>query len=403
MNVSQLEWIITLGVTIAVLLFDVVVIGRRPHEPSKRELVTYAVDLHRARGGVRACGCGSSTAASSGVEFFAGWLTEYSLSVDNLFIFLIIMASFNVPKKYQQQALLVGIILALIFRGIFIALGAVAINQFSWVFYIFGAFLLYTAFNLVRDTDHDDDAENFVVRFARKHLSLTDKWDGLKLWIKENGKRLMTPMFLVIVALGTTDLLFALDSIPAIYGLTQEPYLVFTANVFALMGLRQLYFLLGDLLKRLVYLSQGLAFILAFIGVKLILHALHENELPFINGGEHVPVPEIPTLLSLGVIIVTLIITTAASLYKTRVHDVKNGGKPSSPRTPRNQRNLWIPADRNRRQRCTAHLAWRRAAIRGRDTRQLDGTDGRRSANCAGRRSGSAAGAASQRPDPSAW
>jgi tellurite resistance protein TerC len=258
-----------------------------------------------------------------GVEFFAGWLTEYSLSVDNLFIFLIIMASFNVPKKYQQQALLVGIILALIFRGIFIALGAVAINQFSWVFYIFGAFLLYTAVNLARNTDHDDDADNFVIRFARSHLSLTDKWDGLKLYIRENGKRLMTPMFLVIVALGTTDLLFALDSIPAIYGLTQEPYLVFTANVFALMGLRQLYFLLGDLLKRLVYLSQGLAFILAFIGVKLVLHALHENELPFINGGQHVPVPEIPTLLSLGVIVVTLVITTAASLYKTRVHDVK--------------------------------------------------------------------------------
>ena len=172
------------------------------------------------------------------------------------------MASFNVPKKYQQQALLVGIILALIFRGIFIALGAVAINEFSWVFYIFGAFLLYTAVNLVRNTDHDDDGDNFVVRFARSHMKLTDKWDGLKLYVKENGKRLMTPMFLVIVALGTTDLIFALDSIPAIYGLTQEPYLVFTANVFALMGLRQLYFLLGDLLKRLVYLSQGLAFIL---------------------------------------------------------------------------------------------------------------------------------------------
>ena len=165
-----------------------------------------------------------------------------------------------------------------------------------------------------------------MVRFARSHMKLTDKWDGLKLYIKENGKRLMTPMFLVIVALGTTDLIFALDSIPAIYGLTQEPYLVFTANVFALMGLRQLYFLLGDLLKRLVYLSQGLAFILAFIGVKLVLHALHENELPFINGGEHVPVPEIPTLLSLGVIIVTLIITTVASLYKTRVVDKKDGG-----------------------------------------------------------------------------
>ena len=323
-NVSQLEWIITLGVTVAILLFDVIVIGRRPHEPSRRETATYLTIYITL-----AVGFGIWVwffhGSQFGLEFFTGWLTEYSLSVDNLFIFLIIMASFNVPRKYQQQALLVGIILALIFRGIFIALGAVAINQFSWIFYAFGAFLVYTAITLVRDTDHDDDAENFVVRFARKHLSLTDEWHGLKMWIKDNGKRLMTPMFLVIVALGTTDLLFALDSIPAIYGLTREPYLVFTANVFALMGLRQLYFLLGDLLKRLVYLSQGLAIILAFIGVKLILHALHENELPFINGGEHVPVPEIPTLASLGVIVVTLLITTAASLYKTRVHDVKNG------------------------------------------------------------------------------
>jgi tellurite resistance protein TerC len=323
MHVTQLEWIITLAVTVAVLLFDVVVIGRRPHEPSMRELVI-ALSAYIGLAVFFGLWVWFGHGSQYGVEFFAGWLTEYSLSVDNLFIFLIIMGSFKVPREFQQQALLVGIILALIFRGVFIALGAVAINQFSWVFYVFGAFLVYTAINLARNTDHDDDAENFVVRFARRHLSLTDKWgDGLKLWIKENGKRLMTPMFLVIVALGTTDLLFALDSIPAIYGLTQEPYLVFTANVFALMGLRQLYFLLGDLLKRLVYLSQGLAFILAFIGVKLVLHALHENELPFINGGDHVPVPEIPTLASLGVIVVTLIITTVASLYKTRVHDVK--------------------------------------------------------------------------------
>ncbi|HET9563558.1 MAG TPA: TerC family protein [Mycobacterium sp.] len=323
MNVSQLEWIITVGVTIAVLLFDVVVIGRRPHEPSKREL-TIALSIYVGLAILFGLWVWFFHGSQFGLEFFAGWLTEYSLSIDNLFIFLIIMASFNVPKQFQQQALLVGIVLALIFRGIFIAVGAVAINQFSWVFYIFGLFLVYTAYNLARDTEHEDDAENVVVRFARKRLPSTDKWDGLKLWIREDGKRLMTPMFLVIVALGTTDLIFALDSIPAIYGLTQEPYLVFTANVFALMGLRQLYFLLGDLLKRLVYLSQGLAFILFFIGVKLVLHALHENELPFINGGEHVPVPEIPTLLSLGVIIVTLVITTAASLYKTRVIDQKS-------------------------------------------------------------------------------
>src|SRR3954468_21765400 len=320
MNVTQIEWIVTLAVTISFLLFDVVVIGRRPHEPSNRECAI-ALSIYVGLAILFGIWIWYSHGSQYGLEFFAGWLTEYSLSVENLFIFLMIMASFNVPKKYQQQALLVGIILALIFRAIFIALGAVAINQFSWVFYIFGAFLLYTAVTLAKDTDHDDDADNFVVRFARSHLQLTDKWDGLKLWVKENGKRLMTPMFLVIVALGTTDLIFALDSIPAIYGLTQEPYLVFTANVFALMGLRQLYFLLGDLLKRLVYLSQGLAFILFFIGVKLVLHALHENELPFINGGKNVPVPEIPTLLSLGVIIVTLVLTTVASLYKTRVMD----------------------------------------------------------------------------------
>ncbi len=320
MQVTQLEWIVTIAVTIAVLLFDVVVIARRPHEPSFREC---AIALSAYVGLALAFGVWvwSSHGSQYGVEFFAGWLTEYSLSIDNLFIFLIIMASFNVPKKYQQEALLVGIILALVFRGVFIALGAVAIEQFSWVFYIFGAFLVYTAITLARDDDHDDDAENAVVKFARNHLTLTDRWDGLKLWVKENGARAMTPMFLVIVALGTTDLLFALDSIPAIYGLTQEPYLVFTANVFALMGLRQLYFLLGDLLKRLVYLSKGLAFILLFIGVKLVLHALHQNEVPFINGGRHVPVPEIPTLLSLGVIVLTLVVTTAASLYRTRVAD----------------------------------------------------------------------------------
>ncbi|MFN6549152.1 TerC family protein [Mycolicibacterium septicum] len=322
MQVTQLEWIVTLAVTIAVLLFDVIVIGRRPHEPTTRETATY-LSIYIGMAVAFGVWVWYFHGSQFGLEFFAGWLTEYSLSVDNLFIFLIIMASFKVPRVYQQQALLVGIILALIFRGVFIALGAVAINQFSWVFYIFGAFLVYTAINLVRDTDHDDDGDNGVVRFARKHLRTTDQWDGLKLWVHENGKRLMTPMFLVIVALGTTDLLFALDSIPAIYGLTQEPYLVFTANVFALMGLRQLYFLLGDLLKRLVYLSQGLAFILAFIGVKLVLHALHENELPFINGGEPVHVPEIPTLASLGVIVVTLAITTAASLYKTRVRDAR--------------------------------------------------------------------------------
>ncbi|HZQ30733.1 MAG TPA: TerC family protein [Mycobacterium sp.] len=322
MNVTSLEWTITLAVTIAVLLFDVVVIGRRPHEPSTRECAI-ALTVYIALAVLFGGWVWYSHGGQYGLEFFAGWLTEYSLSVDNLFLFILIMASFNVPKKYQQEALLVGIVLALLFRGIFIAIGAVAINQFSWVFYIFGAFLLYTAVNLARNTDQSDDADNPVVRFARNHLSLTDKWAGLKLYVREDSKRVMTPMFLVIVALGTTDVIFALDSIPAIFGLTREPYIVFTANVFALMGLRQLYFLLGDMLKRLVYLSQGLAFILFFIGVKLLLHALHENKVPFINGGKGVPVPEIPTLLSLAVIVVTLLVTTSASLYKTRTSDAQ--------------------------------------------------------------------------------
>lgn len=317
MEVSTLEWAITVTVTVGIILFDVVRIVRNPHEPSTKEsaitlsiyvglAVSFGIWITYLHGG------------QYGLEFFAGWLTEYSLSVDNLFIFLLIMASFKVPRKYQQEALMVGIILALIFRGIFIAVGAVAINSVSWIFYLFGAFLIYTAWTLLKDEDHGDDYENAMVRFARRHFDVSEQWDGLKLTVVENGKRMLTPMLLVIIALGTTDLMFALDSIPAIYGLTNEPYIVFTANVFALMGLRQLYFLLGDLVNRLVYLSYGLAMILAFIGIKLLLHALHTNTLPFINSGEHVNVPEIPTLLSLGVIIVTLTITTIASLLKTR-------------------------------------------------------------------------------------
>ncbi len=322
MNVSVLEWTITLGVTLAVLLADILILGRRPHAPSRRECVSW-LSFYVLLAVAFGLWVWHFHGSQFGLEFYAGWLTEYSLSVDNLFIFIIIMTSFKVPLRYQQQALFVGIVLALIFRGIFIGLGAVAIKEFSWIFYIFGAFLVFTAIRLARDTEHEDDGDNAVVRFARTYLNTTDDWHGLKLYVKRDSKRLMTPMFMVIVALGTTDLLFAVDSIPAIYGLTSEPYLVFTANVFALMGLRQLYFLLGDLLNRLVYLSQGLAFILFFIGVKLLLHALHENEIPFINGGEPVPVPEIPTLLSLAVIVLTLFLTMVASLIKTRMDETR--------------------------------------------------------------------------------
>ena len=319
MEVSTLAWSLTIGITVAVLAFDVFIIGRRPHEPSMRECAI-AIGIYTTLALLFGLWIWFDYGGRFAGEFYAGWLTEYSLSVDNLFVFIIIMSRFSVPRKYQQEALLIGIILALIFRGIFIALGAVAIETISWIFYIFGAFLIYTAWNLVRhkDGEHDDFKENRILRFAQRRLPATDEYDGVKLIVKRNGKRLITPMLIVMIALGSTDVLFALDSIPAIYGLTQEPYLVLTANIFALMGLRQLYFLLGGLLDRLVYLSAGLSFVLAFIGVKLVLHALHENELPFINGGEHVDVPEIPTWLSLAFIVVTLAITAVLSLAKNR-------------------------------------------------------------------------------------
>jgi len=319
-TVSTTEWLITIGVTVAVLLFDVVVVARKPHEPSTKECVT-ALSVYVSLAVLFGVWTWAYHGQESGIEFYTGWLTEYSLSIDNLFVFIIIMGSLQVPKKYQQEALMVGIILALIFRGIFIAVGYTLINNFSWVFYVFGAFLIYTAYGLVKsyrshDEEHPEDSA--VLRFARNHLNVGETWHGLKLFVRENGKRVATPMLIVIIALGSTDLLFALDSIPAIFGITQEPYLVFTANVFALMGLRQLYFLLGGLLERLVYLSIGLSFILAYIGVKLVLHALHENELPFLNDGEPVPVYEIPSLLSLGVIVVTLIVTAVASLLSPK-------------------------------------------------------------------------------------
>ncbi len=320
MEISTLEWSVTIAITAAVLLFDIIVIARDPHEPTFKEC---AVALSVYVGAAIAFGVWIWVGHGHdyGVQFYAGWLTEYSLSIDNLFVFIILMASLRVPREYQQEALMVGIVLALIFRGIFIALGYQLIENFSWVFYIFGAFLVYTATTLVKSYRSHEDVHpenNRVVRFAQNHLNVGEEYHGLKLWYRQNGARVISPMLIVIVALGTTDLLFALDSIPAIFGITQEPYLVFTANVFALMGLRQLYFLLGGLLERLVYLSLGLAFILAFIGVKLVLHALHANELSFINGGEPLHVPEISALASLGVIIVTLVVTGVASLIKDK-------------------------------------------------------------------------------------
>jgi tellurite resistance protein TerC len=319
-DVPTWVWWTTIVVTMAILLFDVLIVGRRPHEPSMKEVTAY-LSVYVSMAILFGIGVWVLTGSQYGGEFFAGWLTEYSLSVDNLFIFLIIMSKFAVPREYQQTALMVGIIMALIMRGIFIAVGAAAINNFSWIFYLFGAFLIYTAVKLAKEGSEDEDEfeENRLIKWVENRLPATKEYHGTKLWIVDNGKRLITPMLIVMLALGTTDLLFALDSIPAIYGLTKEPYLVLTANIFALMGLRQLYFLIGGLLERLIYLSYGLAFLLGFIGVKLVLHALHENELPFINGGEHVKwAPDIPISVSLGVILGTLVVTTVVSLLGSR-------------------------------------------------------------------------------------
>jgi tellurite resistance protein TerC len=319
-NVSAWVWIATLVALVALLAVDLLIIGRRPHEPSMKESggwVAFYVGLAVLFGvGVWAISGGRYAG-----EFYTGWLTEYSLSVDNLFVFVIIMGRFAVPRRFQQKVLLIGIVLALLMRGAFIAAGAALISQFSWVFYLFGAFLVYTAISLLKDGENDEDdfKENILIRWAKRAFPVSSSFDsGRMTMLTETGKRLVTPMLIVTIAIGTTDLLFALDSIPAIFGITKEPYLVFTANVFALMGLRQLYFLLGGLLERLVYLNIGLAAVLGFIGVKLFLEALHTNSLPFINGGHGVHwAPEIPIWLSLLVIIGTLGVATAASLAKS--------------------------------------------------------------------------------------
>lgn len=334
MHVSLLVWLISLGLAGALLVVDVAVVGRRPHVPgtgeSMRHLAFY-VGLAVLFGLAVWVASGAQYAA----EFYAGWLTEYSLSVDNLFIFLLIMTKFAVPRAYQQTALLVGIMLALVFRGIFIGLGAAVIANFGWVFYLFGLFLVWTAVQVAREgeTDEEDYAPPLLLRIVQKRLPATDDYRGVRLTVVERGRRLVTPMLIVLVALGATDLLFAFDSIPAIFGLTHEPYLVLMANLFALMGLRQLYFLIGGLLTRLVYLNIGLGVLLGFIGVKLVLHAMHENEVPFINGGEPVGwAPEVPIWVSLSAIVGILGVTTIASLVASR-RDARreaNGVPPSA-------------------------------------------------------------------------
>ncbi|WP_329458405.1 TerC family protein [Streptomyces sp. NBC_01497] len=312
MDISLTLWLLTvLGLT-ALIAIDFF-IGRKPHEVSVREAGVWTV-VWLALAGVFGLGLMVFGSGKAGGEFFAGYVTEKSLSVDNLFVFIVIMAKFAVPLRLQQRVLLFGVLIALVLRAGFIAAGAAVLASFSWVFFLFGAFLIYTAWKLIQEarSDHDGDEEweeNRLLKSIERRFGVADKYHDTKLFIRRGGKRVLTPLMVVMLAIGTTDVMFALDSIPAIFGLTQDPYIVFTANAFALMGLRQLYFLIGGLMKKLVHLSYGLSVILGFIGVKLVLHALHEL-------GVHVP--EIGITLSLSVIGGVLLITTVTSLIATR-------------------------------------------------------------------------------------
>jgi tellurite resistance protein TerC len=311
--------IISMVVLTGILLADVLLIFKRPHIPSAKEStlwVLFYAALAVAFGFI----LWSLFGATKATEFFAGWLTEYSLSLDNLFVFVIIMTRFAVPKKYQQEVLMVGVVLALILRGIFIAVGAALIESFSAIFYVFGAFLLYTAWHQAfRSHDDEEESESKLIVWLRKRIEVSKDYDGAKIRTVQDGRKMFTPMLVVFIAIAATDVMFAFDSIPAIFGITTDPFIVFTANVFALMGLRQLYFLLGGLLDKLEYLKYGIAFILGFIGFKLVSHAMHVNELPFINGGKHIDwAPEITTDTSLMVIVGSIVISAAASLISAR-------------------------------------------------------------------------------------
>jgi tellurite resistance protein TerC len=318
-QVSGWIWLLTVLGIIGLLLFDFFFHVRRAHVPTLGEAARWTaiyVSIAVLFGlGVLVFGGGQM-----GTEYFAGYITEEALSVDNLFVFLLLLGSFKVPRADQQKVLLVGIAVSLVARTGFIFLGAALINSFAWIFYLFGLILLVTAGNLLREQRKEDEEtpDNLIIRLARRVLRTSDTYDGDKLVTYQDGRRVLTPMLLVMVAIGGTDILFALDSIPAIFGLTQNVYLVFTATAFSLLGLRQLYFLIDGLLDRLVYLSYGLAAILALIGVKLVLHALHENNVPFINDGDPIHAAEISTAVSLLAILLILVITVVFSLLSPR-------------------------------------------------------------------------------------
>ncbi len=330
MNVDIWVWVATIAVLVTVLAVDFIYQVRNPHEPTFRESAIQ-VTMYISLALLFTFVVGGVWGPQFAQEYFAGYITEYSLSVDNVFVFLVIFTQFAVPRELRSQALLIGVGLALVLRLIFILLGAAFIENFSWAFYVFGAFLLFTALKILKDTydglkdnGHSEYSGGKVIAAIQKFIPSTDEYHGNKMVLKVSGKRLATPLLMVMIAIGFTDLLFALDSIPAIYGLTDVPYIVFVANVFALLGLRQLYFLIGGLMERLKYLGIGLSIILGWVGIKLFIHALHKNELPFINGGDKVTlVPEIGTELSLFVILITLLVTTIWSLAATSKNRAK--------------------------------------------------------------------------------
>ena len=325
MEVHAVAWVILAIIILGLITLDIVGHVRTPHAPTLKEAAWWSLGyvlLALAFGVFIFFAYGPQFAG----EYLAGWATEKALSIDNLFVFVIIMAGFRVPRIYQQKALLSGIIIALVLRLVFILVGAAIIERFSWVFYIFGVWLLWTAYTQARDgiagpqeeEFEDEYRETRFTSLVRKFVPVSDGFRGQRFLYRTGGKTYGTPLLLCVVALGSADIMFAFDSIPAIFGLTQEPYLVFAANAFALLGLRQMYFLIDGLLSRLVYLHFGLAFILAFIGVKLVLHAMHENSFPFINGGEGLNVPEVSIAASLAVIFGAMAITVVASLLANR-------------------------------------------------------------------------------------
>ncbi len=309
MNVTLLTWAVVVGIILALIVIDLLTVSRKPHEVMFKEASIWSI-FYISVAVVFGVWVWQSSGSQFGTEYFAAYLVEKSLSVDNLFVFIIILAQFQVPSIFHQRVLMFGVVLALVLRAIFIAVGAAALAAFSFTFVIFGAILIWTGVGLFKHWDEDPSPEdNFLVRTVRKRIAMTDSFDGSKVFTRVNGKRVATPMFLVLLAIASTDLLFALDSIPATFGVTQEPFLVFAANAFALLGLRALYFLLKGLLDKLVYLSLGLSVILMFIGVKLIMTYLHET---------WSEIPKIPTLMSLAVIGAILVVSTVASLIKVK-------------------------------------------------------------------------------------